>query len=156
MEKIAQEVFDILNKKELTISFCESATAGALSSLFAEIEGCSKVFKGALITYSNEAKIKVAKVRENTIINYGAISKQTAKEMAANTNKIMNTDICISITGNAGLNIIENKPVAFYYVGITLIDKTKVYEIKLVNNNRNQNRINIAWFALEELKKVLF
>lgn len=155
MQKINLEVFKILKSKKLTISFCESASAGALSSFFSEIEGVSEVFKGALITYSNEAKINIAKIDPQLIALHGAVSKEVAEAMSANTNKILKTDICISITGNASNNVIENKIPSLYYVGITIIDKTYVYEIKLDNVERNYNRFNIAWTALSKLNAIL-
>ena len=155
MNKTNELVFNFLKKNNLTISFCESASAGALTSLFCEIEGVSEVFKGSLITYSNEAKNKLAKVSEELINLYGAVSEEVAKSMSENTNKILNTDICISITGNASNNVIENKPVCMYYVGITIIDKTYVYKIQQDDKGRNYNRFNIALTALEYLLKIL-
>lgn len=153
---INEEIINILKEKKLTISFCESATAGALSSMLCDVQGASKVFKGSLITYSNEAKINVAKVSSDTIKKFGAVSKQTALEMSSNTNKILKSDICISITGNSDINVIENKKVCSYYVGITLIDKTQVFLIELEHKERNWNRYNIAFHALSKLKELIF
>lgn len=155
MKNINVELFEFLLKKNLTISFCESASAGALSSFFCDIEGASKVFKGALITYSNESKINIAKVNPEFINLYGAVSEQVAIEMSKNTNKILNTDICISITGNSSSNVIENKPTCLYYVGITIVDKTYVYQIVQKDMGRNYNRFNIAHASIEKLLSIL-
>lgn len=155
MKEINVELFNKLREKNLTISFCESASGGMLSSYMCDVEGASKVFKGSLVTYSNESKINVAKIDKSVIDLYGAVSQQTVKMMAENTNKIFSSDICISITGNASRNVIENKPVCFYYVGITIIDKTYVYEIEQEDVGRNYNRFNIAYFAIEKLLELL-
>lgn len=152
---INEEIVQILKDKNLTISFCESASGGALSSMLCDVQGASAVFKGALITYSNEAKISVAKVNSDLIQKYGSVSNQVAYAMAANTNTILKSDICISITGNSDVNVIENKKICLYYVGITLIDKTEVFKMELEPKNRNWNRVNIAFHALDKLKSLL-
>lgn len=151
MHGVNQKVFELLKKNNLTISFCESASAGALSSLLCEVEGISQVFKGSIISYSNEIKNKVVKIDQNILNKYGAVSEITAELMAKNTAKIMNTDICISITGNAGSNVIENKEPCLYYVGIFIIDRTEIFEVRLENKERNFNRYNIAHYALSKL-----
>ncbi len=153
---IITKIKEILISKGLTISCCESASGGALSDLLTSIDGSSQYFKGAIISYSNEIKEKVVKIDKNIIAQYGAVSSQVAELMAANTNKIMNTDICISITGNASQNnLIEDKPSCMYYLGITIIDKTYVYEKQLLSNERKVNKLNIAFVALETLYDLL-
>ncbi len=154
MEKrnnIALQVFEYLKKHHMTISFCESASAGALTSMFCENSGVSEVFKGSFITYQNEAKEKILGISEDILKKQGAVSAIVAELMAKNTAKKLNTDICISITGNAGSNVMENKPACFYYVGIHIIDRTEVFEVQLENHERNYNRFNIALYALTKL-----
>lgn len=153
--KILHEIYKLLNDLNLTISFCESASAGALSSCFCEIKGSSKYFKGSIIAYSNAIKERVLKIDPMILEKYGSISSQTAELMAKNTNRIMKTDICVAITGNSDTNIIENKPSCLYYVAIALIDKAYVYEIQLENTERNFNRLNISISALEKLLDLL-
>jgi len=81
------------------------------------IAGASKYFSVGFITYTNESKINIVKIKKTTIEKYGVISKQCAIEMALNTQKILKTNIAISFTGNAGPNALENKPVGLVYVG---------------------------------------
>ncbi len=153
---IITKVKDVLISKGLTISCCESASGGTLSELLTSLDGSSQYFKGAIISYSNEIKQNVVKIDKGIIDQYGAVSSQVAELMAANTNKIMNTDICISITGNASpSNLIEGKPSCMYYVGITLIDKTYTYEKQLTPNERKINKLNISLEALETLYQLL-
>ncbi|MGL4950217.1 MAG: CinA family protein [Mycoplasma sp.] len=152
-----QSIFDILSAKDMTISFCESASAGSLTNIFCEIENVSKIFKGSIIAYNNQIKIDVVKIQESLISNYGAVSKEVAIAMAKNTNKIFNTDVCVSITGNAScINPIENKPTGKYYVGIALFDKVYYFEVNLENGERNFNRLNISLHSLDLLLKLLY
>lgn len=153
--KLVEEIFNFLKQKKLTISFCESASAGALTSMFCEIEGISLVYKGSIICYSNDIKKRVVKISENILQKYGVVSSEVAKLMAKNTAEIMETDICISITGNAGKNVIENKKPCLYYICIYMIDKPENFEITLEDKERNFNRINIAYNALLKLKELL-
>lgn len=144
MANINKEIYDLLLEKELTISFCESASGGALSSMMCDIDGVSKVFMGSIVSYDNSIKINVVDIDKSIVEKYGAVSEEVAYHMSKNTNQIMKTDICISITGNAGANPMEDKETGLYYVGITLIDKTDVFKFELKNSTRNYNRFNIA------------
>ena len=74
MKKLSQQIVKLLSKKRLKISFAESCTGGLLSSSITTIAGSSKVFILGLVTYSNQAKIKVLKVPRNIITKYGAVS----------------------------------------------------------------------------------
>ncbi len=153
---IVKKIKEALISKNLTISCCESASSGTLSNLLTSVDGSSQYFKGAIISYSNEIKQNVVHIDKSIIEQYGAVSRQVAELMAQNTNRIMHTDICISITGNASpTNLIENKPACMYYVGITLIDQTYVYEFNLEENERQVNKLNIAVRALETLLQLL-
>ncbi len=152
---LSEEVIRKLIEMDLSISVCESASGGALASTIVEIAGVSKVFRGGFITYSNDAKIRIAKVRESTIERHGAISEHVAREMSENTNRLFKSDICISITGNAGPTAHEDKPIGEYYIGVTLINKTFVQKVTLDNSNRTYNRFNVAWHALKILGELL-
>lgn len=153
MKDSFQELVELLKKNELTISTCESITGGMIASMIVEVPGASKVFKGGLVVYTNEAKQKLANVSEDTLNQYGAISKQCAIEMAANTNKKLRSDIAISVTGNAGPTCDENKPVGLSYLGISIIDKTYYYEFHAKSSNRNDIRIETTAFAFEQAIK---
>ena len=102
MKKLSQKLVKLLNKKKLKISFAESCTGGLLSSSITSISGSSKIFTLGLITYSNEAKIKILKVPKNIIKKYGSVSHETCLSMVKNLYKISKTNISMSITGVAG------------------------------------------------------
>src|ERR1700743_3720135 len=95
-------LIELLNKQSLNLASCESLTGGLFAAAFTETVGIGQVFKGGLVVYSNESKIKMAKVSSSTLEKYGAISAECAKEMAANIRQLLNTDLAISFTGNAG------------------------------------------------------
>lgn len=84
-----------------TITFMESCTSGLLASIFTDTEGASAVFKGSLVTYSNEAKI-AAGVNAKIIENYGVYSAECARAMAETAQKIYATDVAVGITGTTG------------------------------------------------------
>lgn len=149
------ELVDLLKKHELTISTCESITGGMIASMIVEVPGASKVFKGGLVVYTNEAKQKLANVSEKTLNEYGAISKQCVIEMANNTNKKLRSDISIAVSGNAGPVVDENKPVGMSYLAISIIDKTYWYEIHAKSTSRNDIRIETTAICLEKTIKLI-
>ena len=119
-----------LTKKKLKISFAESCTGGMLASSITSISGASKVFDLGLITYSNQAKIKILRVNKNIIKNHGAVSAECCKAMVVNLSKISKANINVSITGIAGpKGGTKNKPVGLVYIGIK-----KGKKIKIVKN----------------------
>ncbi len=149
------ELVDLLKTYELSISTCESITGGMIASMLVEVPGASKVFKGGLITYTNEIKMNIAKVKPSTLEKFGAISRQTVVEMATNTAEKFKTDICIAVSGNAGPLPDENKPIGLVYVGISVIDKIYVYEFNAKSTNRNDIRIETVAFIFEEMIKLI-
>ncbi|SMN00899.1 C-terminal domain of CinA type S [uncultured Candidatus Thioglobus sp.] len=114
---------EILIKKSLTIAVAESCSGGNLSALLTSESGASAYFDRGYITYSNQAKMDMLNVSENTLNTYGAVSTETALEMAQGIIKNASTDIAVSITGIAGPNSDDtNKPIgmvcfAFYING---------------------------------------
>ena len=118
---------EILTKKKIKISFAESCTGGLLASSITSISGASKVFNLGLITYSNQAKIKILKVNKNIIRKYGAVSHECCAEMVNNLSKISKAEINVSITGIAGpKGGTKKKPVGLVYIGIKKGNKTQV------------------------------
>lgn len=114
------ELLVLLDKFNFRIICCESITGGLFAQEITSIAGASKYFSGGFITYTNESKINIVKIKKTTIEKYGVISKQCAIEMALNTQKILKTNIAVSFNGNVGPNALENKPVDLVYVGIVI------------------------------------
>lgn len=91
-----------LRDKNLTISFAESITGGLLAASITDVAGSSKILYSSYVTYSNDSKIKNLGVKKETLDKYGAISEQTALEMACGLKNKTNSSVCVSTTGEAG------------------------------------------------------
>jgi len=155
MSDIEREVNDLLRGKGLTLGVVESATGGLISHLVTAIPGSSEYYKGSVTAYSNEIKVKIAGVRQETIDRYGAVSTQVAEEMAEGGRKLLGADICLSDTGIAGPGgATPSKPVGLFYIG--LADHTGAYSRKHnFHGDRTQNKQAAAETALNWLKEYL-
>ena len=137
MKKILKKIINLLKKKKIKISLVESCTGGLLSTAITSISGSSKVFNLALVTYSNQSKIRVLKVFKNIIVKYGTVSEQVCQAMVMNLNKISKTNISLSITGIAGPSGgTKKKPVGLVYVGIKKGDRIEVKRYLFKNKGR--------------------
>ena len=122
-----KSLIKLLNKKKLRISLVESCTGGLLASSITSISGASKIFNLGLVTYSNQAKIKVLKVNKNVIKKYGAVSHECCLAMVKNLSKISKANINVSITGIAGpKGGTKEKPVGLVYIGVKKGKKIQV------------------------------
>ena len=138
MKKISKKVVDLLRKKKLKISFAESCTGGLLASSITSVSGSSKIFSLGLVTYSNQAKIKILRVPKRIILKYGAVSRETCLSMVENLSKISMTNISMSITGVAGPKGGTNeKPVGLVFIGIKKGSKTLIKKYLFKNKKRN-------------------
>ena len=136
-----KSLIKLLTKKKLKISFAESCTGGLLASTVTSISGASKIFNVGLITYSNQAKIKILKINKNIIRKYGAVSHECCFAMVNNLSKISKANISVSITGIAGpKGGSKNKPVGLVYIGVKKGKIIKVNRIKFPNKGRNYIR----------------
>ena len=133
-----KSLIKILSKKKLKISFAESCTGGLLASTVTSTSGASKVFNLGLVTYSNQAKIKLLKVNKNIIQKYGAVSYECCLAMVNNLSKISKANINVSITGIAGPNgSTKQKPVGLVYIGIKKGLKTQIYKCLFKSKKRS-------------------
>ena len=132
-----KSLINLLAKKKLKISIAESCTGGLLASTITSVSGASKIFNLGLVTYSNQAKIKVLKVNKNIIRKYGAVSYECCLEMVKNLSKISRANINVSITGVAGpKGGTKQKPVGLVYIGIMKVNKIQVNKYMFKGNNR--------------------
>lgn len=140
-------LFDVLMKSSKTLSFAESCTGGMLSDTLVSIPGASNVFKGSLVTYSNESKVRLLDVKKETIEKFGAVSEETVKEMAYGLKKIMESDICVSVSGIAGPSLgSEQKPVGTVWYGF-LINEDFVALKNVFTGDRDEIRKRATYFA---------
>ncbi len=116
---LPEVVTRLLSKQQKTVSVAESCTGGLLGKLLTDLGGSSSYFLGGALTYSNEAKEAILNVSHETLDNFGAVSEETAKEMAQGTRQLLRADIGLSLTGIAGPGGgSDEKPVGTFYVGI--------------------------------------
>ena len=133
----------LLIKKKLKISFAESCTGGLLSSSITSISGASKVFNLGLVTYSNQAKIKILKVNKNIIKKYGAVSHECCSAMVQNLSRISKANINVSVTGIAGpKGGSKQKPVGLVYIGVKKGNKMRI--IKCLFKSKKRSSIQKA------------
>lgn len=146
---------EMLVKRNLTIATAESCTGGLLAGTLINYPGISSVFKEGAITYSNEAKMKRLGVKEETLKSYGAVSEETAREMALGIAEASGTDIGISVTGIAGPGGgTKEKPVGLVYVGLYIKGEVKVKKLNLLGDRQKvRNRTVVA--ALDWLRREL-
>ncbi len=131
-----EELVELLKQKNLTLSCVESLTGGLFASSITNIPGVSKIFKGGVVTYWTSIKEDVVHVDKDIIKQYGVVSSQCALEMARHGQELLTSDICISFTGNAGPDVMENKPVGLVYIGLKIKDKEFVKELHLQGNRQ--------------------
>ena len=138
LKKLSKKVVDLLKKKKLKISVAESCTGGLLASSITSVSGSSKIFTLGLVTYSNQAKIKILRVPKRIILKYGAVSNETCSSMVKNLSKISMTNISISITGVAGpKGGTKEKPVGLVFIGIKKGSKILLKKYLFKNKKRN-------------------
>jgi len=141
--------------KLLTIGTVESATGGRIADRITNVPGSSDYFKGSIVAYSNEVKIALLGVKRKTLENYGAVSEQTALEMARGGKKLLNVDICVSDTGIAGPSgATPEKPLGLFYIGLATRDES-FSQKHAFPGNREGNKRDAAEAALNMLKQWL-
>ena len=152
LEKIIGE---LLREKNLTIACAESCTGGLLTSKLTDVAGSSAYVQGSIVSYSNEVKNKILRVKTETLKNFGAVSYETAFEMAANVRDILGTDIGVGITGIAGPDGgTAEKPVGTVYISVA--DKNNV-SVKKFNfsGTRTEIKNQSAQSAMAMLEQIL-
>ena len=152
MRNLSLKIVKLLTKKPLTVSFAESCTGGLLASSITSISGSSKVFNMGLVTYSNNAKVKLLKVPKKTISKCGAVSYDTCLSMVKNLSKISKSNISISITGVAGPNGgTKQKPVGLVYIGLKKGNKVIIKK----NLFKSKKRITIQKATVKQALKMI-
>ncbi len=152
-ETMEEVVAKLVLEKNITFAFAESCTGGNLSALITSIPGISQVFNRAIVCYSNESKIDELGVNPKTLKNFGAVSEETAIEMADGIRKKAGTDVGISITGIAGPEGgSKNKPVGLVYIGFATPDKMECKALKL-RGSRSRIQNVACLHALDMLRR---
>lgn len=134
---LERAVVELLLANELTVTCAESCTGGLLSARLINVPGVSDVYKSGYVTYSNKAKRKLLGVKKSTLNKYGAVSRQTAEEMARGLAFLSKSDVAVSITGLAGPDGgTEEKPVGLVYIACCVKGEVTVKEYHFSGNRQ--------------------
>ena len=148
-----EEIVQKLTEKGLTLTTAESCTGGLVAKRLTDVSGASAVFHGGAVTYSNRLKSEWLGVKEETLRQFGAVSEQTAREMAEGARKL-----AVAVTGIAGPNSDDtNKPVGLVYIALADAHGVTVekHENHFTENVRKNNRTASASDALELVRRYL-
>ncbi len=154
---LATRVVALLKEKGRTLSLAESCTGGLVAAQITEIPGCSAVFGTGVVSYSCACKEKMLGVRRETLERYGAVSKETALEMACGVRQNSGASIGLSITGEAGPKTAEARPVGTVYIALADGKRSWVQEWQLDfdGSDRAEIRRSAALAALDMLRRYL-
>jgi nicotinamide-nucleotide amidase len=140
----------------LTVGTVESATGGGIADRITDVPGSFDYFQGSVVSYSNEIKSKIVGVNKQTLATNGAVSRETAIEMAESGRKLLNVDVCVSDTGIAGPSGgTKEKPVGLFYTGIASSDGDAKASKFIFSGNRHQNKQSAAIASLEIVEEYL-
>ena len=154
-EPLENVVYNILKEKNLTLTTAESCTGGLIGSIITNVPGISSYYKEGIITYSNEAKMKYLSVKEETLNQYGAVSEQTAKEMAEGALKNSGADISVAVTGLAGPDGgTAEKKVGLVYIAVADKESTNVEKFQFTGTRQKVRRL-AAKNAINMVRKKL-
>lgn len=151
IDELPHILIDRLSEKNMKVSVAESCTGGLISKLLTDEPGVSAVYDCGVCSYANRIKHKVLGVKTETLEVYGAVSPQTAKEMAEGIRSLAEADLGIATTGIAGPSGgTAEKPVGLIYIGIATESETKVIKADFTakKNNRCKNRQLAAALAI--------
>ena len=155
MDNTAVEIINIMREKKLTLGTVESATGGLIAYMITNIPGSSDVFRGSIISYSNEIKIKIVGVKEATLQESGAVSGQVARAMAKRGRKVLGVDICMADTGIAGPGgATPGKPVGLFYLGLSH-KKGTFTQKHIFKGTREENKQQASQTALMRVREYL-
>jgi len=154
-ERVERKVGLLLRERNLTLAIAESCTGGLLGHIITQVPGSSDYFMGGVIAYQNDAKTKLLGVKGTTIKRYGAVSRQTAIEMADGARRTFHADIALSTTGIAGPGGgTAEKPVGLVYIGLAAM-RGKMVEKHLFSGSRHNIKKKAAYAALVILDEYL-
>lgn len=154
-ETLEMALTKLLMKKKYTMTTAESCTGGMIAARMVNAPGVSAVLKSGFITYANEAKEELLGVSHDTLEKYGAVSRETAEEMAEGAAKAAHTDAAVAVTGIAGPDGgTKEKPVGLVYIGVNVRGNVEVREYHF-SGSRQKIRESVTAAALTFLREKL-
>ena len=155
-ETLEAHIVKILTKLHKTVSTAESCTGGLIASKITNVSGASAVFPGSIVTYANEVKMAKLGVKASTLSRFGAVSEETAREMAEGVRKRLKTDYALSVTGIAGPGGgTPEKPVGTIWIALAEQGEKTITKKLQFASDRTTNRERAATAALEMLRRRL-
>ncbi len=150
----ALQLIDVLRSKGIRMSAAESCTGGMIGCMMTSIPGSSDVFLGSAVTYSNESKERILGVSHHTLVDHGAVSEETAREMAKGAIDVYGSDVSLAVTGIAGPGgATPEKPVGLVYIAVADGPRTVVTR-NIFEGDRQAVRKQTAVEALKLLKEL--
>lgn len=154
-KKLERMAGELLRAQGLTLSVAESCTGGLLGHRLTDVPGSSDYFIGGVVAYSYEVKERVLNVSHDTLYDHGAVSEQTALEMARGARRLFDSHVALSITGIAGPGgAMPGKPVGLVYIALSAHDR-EVCQRFVWEGDREGNKAHSAQAALEMLVSYL-
>ena len=149
------EIINLLKEKNKTITFAESCTGGRIASAFTAISGASSVLNGSVVSYANEIKSAWLGVKEETLVEYGAVSQECVEEMLKGILKMASADYAIAVSGIAGpTGGSDEKPVGTVYIGVATEEESNV-KLYLFKGNREEIQEQATAKSILLLKNIL-
>ncbi|MEM6812389.1 MAG: CinA family protein [Pseudomonadota bacterium] len=156
MQDLAKQAFDALKNHKAILATAESCTGGMIAAAITDFSGSSEIFDRGFVTYSNQAKMDLLAVKTETLEMHGAVSEQTAQEMAEGALQNSLATIAISVTGIAGpTGGSPEKPVGLVYMGLALKDQeTKIFKLNF-DGDRHAVRVQTRGEAFKQIVESL-
>ncbi len=150
LKTAARETAAVFTENKLTLATAESCTGGMIGEAITSVAGVSAVYLGGVISYANSVKTGVLGVSADTLMHYGAVSVQTAKEMADGVRRLTGADVAVSVTGIAGPDGgTAEKPVGTVCFGVSAKDGTMAVRVQFPSKfSREEIRTAAAAHAL--------
>ena len=154
-EVVEEIIGHLLRGKVWRIAVAESCTGGLIAHRITNVAGSSDYFESGIVSYSNEAKIELLKVPEETLSTYGAVSSQTAIAMAEGIRKLRNTDLGLGVTGIAGpAGETATKPAGLVYIALSSPSCVECKEFRFTGD-RGEIKLKTSEAALEMMRRHL-
>ncbi|NLG10848.1 MAG: CinA family protein [Coriobacteriaceae bacterium] len=151
LRQLAAQVVMVAGSRGISLGTAESCTGGLVAAAITSVTGASSVFKGAIVSYANEVKSRQLAVHELTLKEYGAVSEQTAREMACGALRALDVDMAVSVTGIAGPSGgSEDKPVGTVWFCVA-DDQEAVTRLEHFDGDREAIRLSATQAALRML-----
>lgn len=149
-----EELAAFLIAHDISISSVESFTVGGFANKIGSISGISAVYRGSLVSYQTRIKRDILKIDEKIICQFGVVSNEVAGLMAIQGQKMFESDLCISFTGNAGPSAMEGKPVGLIYIGIAYQKKIHTFCFEL-SGSREEIKKQAILIGIEKILNIL-